>query len=122
MDARYSVTYNGRYVEIISVGRKSIEHSRRMYIDVVSVCRKHDCFKLLGVSLSQVPLSITDAYDHAELFRELGIGARYKLAWVEMNRDAVEPLEFAEDVLYNRGLPGKLFGTVEAARDWLIEA
>ena len=121
MESKYSVIYNGRYVEIISVGRKSIAHSRQMYVEVQHVCELHECFRLLGISLSEGPMSINDAFDHAGLFQELGIDSNYKLAWVETNHDAMEPLEFAEDVLHNRGLPGRLFKTIEAARTWLLD-
>ena len=120
MTVAYTITYNGRYLEIISVGRKSIARSRKMYQEVVKLSERHQCFDILGVSLSEEPMNISDAFDHAEMFVELGIGNQYRIAWVETNPDAMEPLEFAEDVLYNRGLPGQLFDNLEAARNWLV--
>ena len=121
MAPRFVITFNGSYIEVVSVGSKSIDSARRVFTGITEACQEHECYRVLGIAFSHDPVSISDGFDHAELFQELGIGSRYKIAWVETNRDSVEPVEFVEDVLYNRGLPGKLFKNVEDARNWLVD-
>ena len=121
MEPRYAINYNGQYVEVVSVGSKTIDFAREMLSEVTKACREHECFRVLGVAYSTDGLSISEGFDHASLFQELGIGNRYKIAWVEANRDVLEPIEFVENVLYNRGLPGRLFASIEEARNWLVD-
>lgn len=54
------------------------------------------------------------------IFRDLGIGQHYRIAWVEMNEDSRSVVEFIGTVLANRGLPGRLFETEAEAREWLL--
>ena len=119
MRAEFSVTFEGDHVKVVSVGDKSMDVARRVWTEVAEVCQQHDCYHVLGLALSETPLSIVDGYSHAELFRELGITARYRIAWVEQDRSAREVIEFTETVLVNRGLPGRLFTTEEQALKWL---
>ncbi len=65
-------------------------------------------------------MPVLDGYRHADLFRKLGIGRKYKIAWVELNEDAKDATYFIDTVLFNRGLPGRLFDTVLEATEWLL--
>jgi hypothetical protein len=120
MDATYRIQCNGDYIEVASDGVKTIDYARRMFTEVKTTAESSGCFKVLGVSNSTRPFSIADAYDHAEMFRDVGIDNRYRIAWVEMNDQAKDTLAFIEDVLHNRGLPGRRFETVGDARRWLM--
>lgn len=119
--ASYEISFNGRYVEVISTGRKSIDFARRVFTAIAESCHEHGCYRVLGIATSEEALPISDAFDHADLFQELGIDGRYRIAWVETNDTAKPTLQFVEDVLYNRGLPGRLFGSIEEARSWLVD-
>jgi hypothetical protein len=65
-------------------------------------------------------MPVLDGYRHADLFRKLRINRKYKIAWVELNDDAKDATYFVDTVLFNRGLPGRLFDTVLEASDWLL--
>jgi len=54
------------------------------------------------------------------IFRELGIGQHYRIAWVETVEESRDLVEFVSTVLANRGLPGRLFETETEARQWLL--
>lgn len=43
-----------------------------------------------------------------------------RIAIAELNDDARDATLFVETVLFNRGLPGKVFCTEEEARRWLF--
>ncbi len=120
MDATYRIQCKGDYIEVASDGVKTIDYARRLFTELKTTAERCDCFKVLGISNSTRPVSIADAYDHADLFRDIGIDNRYRLAWVEMNDQAKDTLAFIEDVLHNRGLPGRMFETVDDAHCWLM--
>lgn len=86
----------------------------------MQMCEENDCFVVLGVSASRKRASVIDAYELAELFTELGIDDRYRIAWVEPVDDAAGKKSFVETVLGNRGLPGRFFRAESEARDWLF--
>ncbi len=121
MEPQFTIAWNGHYIEVVSVGSKSIDFARQILSEIAKACREHECYRVLGIAYSTDGLSTSDGFDHASLFQELGISNRYKIAWVEANRDLLEPIEFVEKVLYNRGLPGRLFASIEEARNWLVD-
>lgn len=84
------------------------------------LCQKHSCFNVLGIANTITPLDVFEGFDHAGLFRALDIGHHYRIAWVELNLDAVDIASFIETVLINRGLPGQLFSSVSEAKKWLL--
>ena len=64
-----------------------------------------------------------DAVKHEQLFKDFAITCNYKIAWVELNRDALENVKFLENFLLNRSLVnGRLFYNVEDAKQWLISS
>lgn len=120
MRNQVTITFEGDHVLVLSDGEKDFELSTRLWTEAVEVCEANDCFRILGVSTTTRPLEALEGYDHARLFRELGIDRRYKIAWIENNSDAQDIVNFIETVLYNRGLPGKVFEDVDEARAWLL--
>ena len=61
-----------------------------------------------------------DGFDHVELFRELGINTKYRIAWVELNPAAIKTMKFVDAALFNRLLPGRVFMTEAEATKWLF--
>ena len=110
MSYEMSVTFMGDYVEAHSTGEKSYQTAVKLWQEIIRVCAEHDCYKILGVGRSSRAMSTMDSMSHAKLFEDFAITRKYKIAWVELNRDAVEGIKFLETVLLNRGLlNGKLF-------------
>jgi len=120
MIGRVKITFQGDHVRIDTTGERSLDRARTLWTEVVKVCREHDCFFVLGVSEAPGPMPTIDGYDHAEMFRELGITGEFRIAWAELSDDAREATRFVETVLSNRGMPGKLFSSEEDARRWLF--
>ena len=117
---RFSVSFEGDHVRVESDGDKDLDFSSRLWKEVRDQCVEQRCFRVLGIANTSSPLSTVDAYDHAGLFEELGIDHRYRIAWVELNPEARDTVQFVETVLTNRDLPGRLFETVAEAREWLL--
>ena len=121
MGDEFQIAFEGNHIEIRTDADKNLDYARRMWTAVAETCSKHECYDVLGISYSRTPMSITDAFGHAELFRELGIVRGFRIAWVELNESARDRPEFASTVLFNRGLPGRVFDTVTEAKQWLLD-
>jgi len=115
------VTFEGDHVRVISDGVKDHYSQERLWDEVAAVCERHQCYRVLGIAHTTVPPEVIDAYDTARMMRERNIDSRYRIAWVEHSQDALDVIEFAETVLMNRGLPGRLFPDEATARAWLCQ-
>ncbi len=52
MIARFTITLEGNYIKVLSNGDKNFEYSQRLWQAVVEACREHDCFKILGINVT----------------------------------------------------------------------
>ena len=120
MENILEVSFEGDHVLVIADGDKDYRYMNRLWREVAMVCEQHDCYNVLGLADTSTPVEAVDGYDLPAIFRELGIGQHYRIAWVEKDEDARGTLEFVETVLSNRGLPGRLFETEAQAREWLL--
>ena len=120
MKTEIEVTFENDYIKIITIGEHNLDIARKIWSKAVETCVSHNCYKILGIANTTKPISILDGYDHSELFRELGINHKYRIAWVELNSKVIEKYKFIETVLQNRGFPGKLFKDIKEAKNWLF--
>ena len=120
MSETMKITFEGDHIRAESRSEKSIDWARQFWTAVVEACETNDCYKVLGISESLTVMPIMDGFDVVELFRELGINTKYRIAWVESNPDALKTMRFVDAALFNRLLPGRLFMTEEEARKWLF--
>ena len=116
----FTVTFDGDYVRVLSNGEKDLEHATNVWTEVVRTCEANNCYRVFGLANTTIPMEALDAYDHGRLFRDLGVDSKYRIAWVETNPEAVDITAFIETVLFNRGLPGKLFDDENEALAWLL--
>ena len=122
MSYEMSVTFKGDYVEARSIGDKSYQTAVSLWSEITKVCAEHKCYKVLGIAESTTAMPVMDSMNHAQLFKDFAITNRYRIAWAELNKEALGSLKFLETVLLNRGmLNGKIFHDDEEARRWLLE-
>jgi len=103
-----------------STGDKTADFVESLWTAVGRVCRSTQCFYVLGIARSSVGLGTMDAFKLAEVFRKVVVNGQYRIAWVELEEGAIESLRTTETVLFNRGLPGKIFDNIDDAREWLL--
>jgi len=116
------VTFAGDYVEAHSTGDKSLQTAVALWTEITRVCAEHHCYKVLGIGNSTTAMPTMDAVKHEQLFKDFAITLKYKIAWVELNREALDSVKFLENFLLNRSLVnGKLFHDVDEARAWLLK-
>jgi len=116
-----TITFEGDHIRAESRAEKSIEWARIFWSAVVEACKEHDCYSVLGSSESLTVMPVLDGYEHINLFRDLGIDSKYRIAWVELNAAAHDTVKFVDTALFNRGLPGRLFSSEAEAREWLFQ-
>lgn len=109
------------YIEVHSDGEKNIDSARQLWEQVSTLADEVNCFKVLGVAFTDKNHSTIEGYKHAELFQDIGIDYKYKIAWVEKNPDVYNDVKFIETVLMNRGTNIKLFPDQAEARSWLLK-
>ena len=115
-----SVVFKGDYVEAVSRGDKSLETATRLWAEITRLCNEHNCFSVLGIADSTKQMSVMDSMDHQQLFKAFNITPRYKIAWVELNKQEFHKLKALETILLNRGFRGKAFQNIEEAKSWLL--
>ena len=121
MPASFTVEYKGDHVEVHSDGDKDLEFARRLWAEVAATCRQHNCRTVLGIANTTTPVSVTDGFAHADVFQEIGMDPRARIAWVEPHPKSFEVIKFIETVLFNRSIGVfKVFTDELAAREWLF--
>ena len=121
MSYEMAVTFRGDYVEARSIGDKSYQTAQILWAEISRVCDEHSCYRVLGIAESTRQMPVMDSINHEELFRQLGVTPKYKIAWTESNRDEFKKLKDLETILVNRGYRGKVFTDVAEARNWLLQ-
>lgn len=114
------ITFEGDYIKAISNGEKNAATTLHLFTSIRDACVEHNCFNVLGLSNSTKYLSVSEGYDTAKVFTQLGITAKYRIAWVELNPIVLEDAYFIETVLKNRGFPGRFFANASEAKAWLL--
>lgn len=120
MNYEISVTFEGDHVLVRTAGEKDYSVVEEIWAKVSRVCEKHQCFNVLGVADTSRPIEAVESYEIPGVFREYNIDQRYRVAWVELNPEGVDVIDLAASILAHRDLPGKLFPSVEEAREWLL--
>jgi hypothetical protein len=121
MKNEFVITFEKDHIKVISNGDKDYNSASKLWSAIKEKCEEHNCFKVLGIANSEKYFDTMEAFSHAELFSELGIKHKYRIAWIELNPKAIETVKFIETVLSNRGLPGRVFPNEEEAREWLLQ-
>jgi len=62
------ITHEGTYIKVLSNGEKSFQFAEKLWTEVRDTCRKHQCYEVLGVAETSVPMETFDALEIAGLF------------------------------------------------------
>jgi hypothetical protein len=122
MENEFQLSYEGDYVKVVSNGEKNFPFVKKLWTAASAFCREKDCYRVLGLANTTVPINYAEAFEILDLFQQLGLREPYRIAWVELNPSAYDSVDLAELVLRLRGYPARLFSDVETARQWLLES
>lgn len=118
----YTIQFDNQpeYLSAYVSGEKdSLEISRQFWREIADECKKVKCKKLLVVEDIVEIVSEADMYLIASEIPQVFYGVR--VAFVDVHLDHKSLNEFGEIVAINRGVSGKIFNDVEAAKKWLLK-
>ena len=122
MSAEYLIDCVDSVIEVRVTGTPDRASIAQMWKDIVGACEQNRCLSVLGLSNMEQPIKLADAIDHQAIFLEAGVTIDHRIAWVQMNPDAVRMNLLIESVLLNRGLVnGHIFTNEIEARKWLSD-
>ena len=120
MSYEVTITPEDNYLHVFVTGSSSYENAVDLWKTIAAESKKHNCFNILGEQSLDNPMPTMDAWNHQDIFLEVGITAKFLLAWVDHNPRTFEHTEFIRKVLSNRDIGyGKLFSNVDEAKAWL---
>ena len=115
------VSYEGDYVQVLSDGKKDYQFANKLWTEVVKKCKEKNCYRVLGIAQTSRPVTSDEAYHHKDLFKDIGIDASYRIAWVELEKSAFNTAYFAVSVLFSNGFDVRLYKQVSDAVLWLTD-
>ena len=120
MHQQFTVTFKGKYIQAESNGKKSIEFATELWTQIAQLCEQHDCFKVLGIANTSSPVTTLESVQHIELFKQLKINNRYRIAWVEKNHEHAKATHLTEIFLSSNGIDCKVLSDSQEAKKWLF--
>jgi len=116
------ITPQDNYLHVVITGNSSYENAIHLWRKIAEACNQHNCFYVLGEQNMSNAISTMDAWNHQTIFAEVGITAKFVIAWVDKNPKTFEHTQFIRQVLANRDIGyGKLFSDTQKAKAWLLE-
>ena len=107
------------YLHAVVTGENSAENVAAYYRDVLQACREHQCYRVLVEERLEGPrLKMMDVFRIASEGSAAAAGIIQALAYVDVNAEG-DLMQFAETVGVNRGIPVRLFATVDEAEQWI---
>jgi hypothetical protein len=108
------------YLQATVTGTNDQESVMKYLRDVRAECKRLGCFRVLIEERLEGPrLAVDDVFTIASEGAMDAMGIFEAMAYVDPHMGQMA--EFAETVAVNRGMPVKIFDSVEAARTWLLE-
>jgi hypothetical protein len=121
MGYELKVVFNGNHIHAQHHGDDNLEISRELWTKIAEACEEHQCFNILGESFTNADISAKDSFKHVEIFHQLGLDERHRIAWVNHSEEAETSIEFTETVLKDQTPShGGLFPNLYVAKRWLL--
>ncbi len=120
MTYKLTIDQKPTYLHMIVTGRNSRENVVQYMEDVIRECTARNCGRvLIEERLEGTRLRTLDVYDIVSQGAKRFVGMLEAMAYVDVNAKG-SLMHFAEDVAANRGIPVKVFSTVDEAENWLL--
>ena len=121
----YELTIEAKpgYLHVIVTGDNTRENVARYMEEVVRECTLRQCFRvLIEERLGGPRLGTLDVFELVSTGSTRFLRALTAMAFVDVNSQSQEMMQFAENVAVNRAFPVRVFPTVLAAERWLQAA
>lgn len=119
MSYELKIESKAAYLHFTVTGDNTRDNVMRYMQEVIEACAARRCFRMLIEERLEGPrLGTMDVFSMVTSGAKRYHGMLEAMAFVDVNADA-GVMRFAEDVAVNRGIPVKVFRTVEGAEKWL---
>ncbi len=119
MSYQLAITQKPRYLHAVVTGRNTRENVAAYLREVLHECLLRRCFRVLIEERLEGPrLRTSDVFQIAARGSDEAAGALDAIAYVDVNAEG-DLMHFAETVSLNRGMPIRLFATIEEAEQWI---
>lgn len=108
------------YLHFTVTGRNTVDNVTRYMQEVIQECAARRCTRvLIEENLVGPRLGTMDVFTMVTAGAKRYHGMLEALAFVDLNAEG-GVMRFAEDVAVNRGIPVRVFRTVDGAQKWLL--
>ena len=117
----YEITFEKRHDFLVATitGENSAATVLGFLDDIMSECKKQDCFRVVMHKLTEGPrLSANDVFELVSQGAVKSLGFFEAVAVVDPKTGTA--IRLAERLTNNRGVPVKMLDTVEEAEAWLL--
>ena len=111
---------NGYLFALISGAAGDVQETQANWLDIAATCKQGNYDKVLIVEEVEVELAFMDMFELAASLVRLGFQG-IKIAFVDRKLDQYKNNKFGEDVAVNRGINGRVCGSIEEAEAWLLQ-
>jgi hypothetical protein len=118
----YKLTIRARpgYLHAVVRGDNTRENVTRYMEEVIRECTLRQCFRVLVEErLEGARLGTLDVFEMVSAGSTRFLRTLKAMAYVDVNSQNAEMMQFAENVAVNRAFPVRVFPTVAAAERWL---
>jgi hypothetical protein len=120
MSYKLTITKKPTYLHIIVTGQLNEENVLRYFEEIHSECTARKCFRILIEENLEGPrLNVVKVLQLISEESSKSMGLFRAIAYVDVNAVG-NSMTFIENAAVNRGLPVKVFPTVAAAEEWLV--
>ncbi|NOQ90933.1 MAG: hypothetical protein GQ549_08315 [Gammaproteobacteria bacterium] len=120
MKNNYLISCKEDYVEATSDGPMTLNCMIQLWSKIIHTCKECTCTKILNISNSVTPITVSEAINHLKSFEHLGITNDYRVALVELNPVCGESSLLVESLLSSYGMDIRSFLDIEDAKSWLF--
>lgn len=115
-----SIVFTGAYVHFKLFDKPSNHSCFHYWKRIKESCEENDCLNVLVESFVMENLKLVDSLNYIDVFKELGLSIRFRIAIVNHEESAAEGIRFTETLLKNRAmLHGGIFESMDEAVHWL---
>lgn len=119
MSYELTLTEKPGYLHAVVTGKNTLENVMAYLMEMHKACAARGIGRvLIEERLTGRRLETWDVYEAAAQGSALGAGKFDAIAYVDVHASG-ELMKFAETVAVNRGIPMRLFATVEEAEAWI---
>ena len=96
-----------------------VGNAKAAWTEIAGICSNSNLDRILVVSHASGKYPPFDAFKINSTLAECGVQRSWRIAFVNLDKNSYEEIEFGETIAVNRGFAVKIFPNEEAARTWL---